>query len=928
MERLMTWAMRHSLLVLVAVAIVTVLAASQLRYLEVAISPQSLIMDGDPEQQFYEDTLRTFGSDRITILYLADERLLEPDRLKAISEVVGNIERLPFVARTLSLFNVPDVRVDDELVTSAPFLATFPLGQEATRQFRDRALNNPFVRKNLLSADGHAMAVNVYLKNGEYEENPDFDAHVARRLREALSPLAGVVAEHYQIGLPYVRSAIVERVADEQLRILSAALGVLLLSLWLMFRRIGAVLIPTVTGGLSIVWLLGAMAALDVPLSILTALVPVLLVIVGSTEDVHLLAETYDGRRRGLSLAHAIRKSIRNLGLAIGLTFVTSYFGFLAVAGNPIGLVREFGLVASSGLAINFALTALLVPVLLKIAAQRRHERRQRRDAALLDRVGTKLTPFILRFRGIILLAALAVMGGFIYAASSLQINNSILNYFDAASPVKQRTESLQSRLAGLYTLQVVVDGHIDGVFTRVEYLDELRKIQHYIARHPLLDHSVSFADYLAVLNSAVNDSGSPELPEDDDVVETLMLFVNADDVSEYVSFDQSKANIFVRHGIAESSALSGALRDLRAFISQQVNPDLDVTVTGESVLTDNAVGHLMIGQLHSLGLVIAVIFGVSALLFVTAKAGLIALVVNAFPIAGLFGVMSLSGIPLDSATSMIAVLALGIGVDHTVHFMVRYNLHCQTGADEFTALSNTLRDELRPIAAASMALAAGFATLAVSAFPPIAYFGYLSATAMLFAFVATVVLTPVLLSYIRLTTIWEMLGTRIRHELQQNCALFRGMSVLQIRRIITLGQVRRYGHDETVVQRGDSGHEFFVVLDGQVELGEESSAAGERRVKTAAVGDVFGIASLMEDKPRRATATAVGRAEVLALDWNRLQRVARFFPRSAYHLFRNLAVITGKRLAGSEAAAIHRLPARFQVLSRDAFDGRRGVGT
>ena len=896
MERLMAWALRHPRLVVMGIVIISMAAASQLSKLTFAISPQSLIIEGDPDQAFYEHALEIFGSDRISIVYISDPALFTPHKLEAIHQVANNLDALPFVRKTSSLFNVPDVHVEDDLVSTKPFLHSPTTAAQDLDEVRARALKNPFVRKNLLSDDGRAMAINVYLNHDDYRDDPTFDAYVAETIQQAIQPLKSVVANSYQIGLPYVRSALANTVAAEQYQTAGAAFGVLLLSLLVMFRRPTAFIIPIITAGLSIVWLLGAMAALEIPLNVLTALVPVLIIIIGSTEDVHLLAETYDGLERRLSLGRAIRKTIKRMSLAITLTFLTSVLGFLAVSANPLSLVREFGLVAAAGLTANFLLTAVLVPVLLRASGEKVRGRKANWAKDAYQRVSAWMTRYILSHRRWVLVACIAFTGVLIHAASSLQINNNILNYFGPDSPVQQRIRELSDDLAGLYTLQIVVDGHIDGAFERVDFLNELREIQHFVEQHPLLDHSMSFADYIAVLNSAVNETGEPELPDDDDVVETLMLFVGPEDVSEYLSYDHSKASIVVRHGISESKELSKTLAELQAFIDSHTDPDLGVKITGESVLTDNAIAYLVDGQVLSLILIIGTIFITTAFLFVNAKAGLIAVVVNLLPIAALFGVMGWAGIPLDSATSMIAALAIGIGVDHTMHFMVRYNLYFSGRTDELTAVAKTIHDEAKPIGAASLALAAGFATLALSSFPPIYYFGLLSAMTMVFSFLATFILTPVLLSYVRLISIWEFLGARVRHELQERCDLFRGMSALQIRRVIVLGRVAKFMHGEAIMRQGEVGHDLYILLHGNVEIATGDGSAG--KVNVVSVGDVFGVAALMCGRPRVATAVAVGNAEVLALSWNRLQRLARFFPRSAYLLFKNLSVVTGERLA------------------------------
>jgi CRP-like cAMP-binding protein len=129
-------------------------------------------------------------------------------------------------------------------------------------------------------------------------------------------------------------------------------------------------------------------------------------------------------------------------------------------------------------------------------------------------------------------------------------------------------------------------------------------------------------------------------------------------------------------------------------------------------------------------------------------------------------------------------------------------------------------------------------------------------------------------------------------------------MRSLQIRRIILLGAVLRFRDGEQIMQRGELGSSMFVLLKGNVIIESTKSDGTPDSFKAASVGEVFGLAALMCGKPRVASATAVGDVEVLSLDWNRLQKISRFFPRSAYRLFRNLSVLMGGRLSDQSALA------------------------
>ena len=162
--------------------------------------------------------------------------------------------------------------------------------------------------------------------------------------------------------------------------------------------------------------------------------------------------------------------------------------------------------------------------------------------------------------------------------------------------------------------------------------------------------------------------------------------------------------------------------------------------------------------------------------------------------------------------------------------------------------------------------------------------------------------LAPLLLSYVPLMTLWDILGTKVRRELVDQCPLFRGMRALQIRRIILLGRVARFEDGDKIMKRGEAGEAIFVLLRGKVAVVTPKMVGSADTVKMASTGDVFGLAALMCGKPRVATAIAMGDAEVLALDWGRLQRIARLYPRSAYFLFKNLSAITSERLANQVA--------------------------
>ncbi len=898
--RLIAYSARRPWPFVLAILIVTVAAATQLGKLRFSISAEGMMVNGDPARAFFERTVKTFGSDNATAVVVADPHLFDRDKLQAVRKAVEALEALPVVSRTESLFSVRNIKTVDGYVTTDPYLAKLPASPEEADRIKKEALTNPLIERNLLSPDGTAMAINVYLNTHDYY--PGFDLAASKQIGQAIAPLQGKLKTVFHIGLPYVRAAITDRINEDQRLILPLCLLVLVLSLAFSLRRMNAVAIPLLTAGLSVVWTLGLMAALDVPINVMTALVPALLIIIGSTEDIHLVAEYHAGIAQGLKRRAAIQFMADNMGMAVFLTFVTTYLGFLSIAINRLDLLQTFGLVASTGLLLNFLITILLVPVCLRAFGEHPDRGLASGGSNLYERLAGHLLRDVLRYRKTILTGTAVIVLCCGAGAGLLRVNNNSMDYFRKDSPIVVRSEFLHDKLAGMGTLSIVLTG-TNGTFLRVSYLQELQKLQKYLADTGRFDKSVSFADFIAVMHSGIDAEfpGTVYLPATDDLVREYMNFISHDIVAPFVSPDYSQARILVRHDIGSSYDLNKAVEGIKAFAARSIDPGLDVRVTGEAYLNSLATDYMARGQAQSLGLMVAVIFVIISLLFLNMKAGLLAILTNLFPVTVLFGVMGYAGIPLDTGTVMIGAISLGICVDHTMHFMVRYHRGTRAHGDTIRALGDTMRHEVVPIVATAVALAMGFGTLALSQFPPVAHFGLLSAMVMLLALVSTFVITPALLSFTRLISVWDLLALDLKAQVVERCPLFREMRPGQIRKTVLLSGVQDFAPGELIVRQGDAASELYVLLEGGAEVWQTRSDGSRYRLTSLSAGGVLGEIALVSDARRIADVMATEPTKTLSLAWTDIHRIARSYPRISSRLFHNLSSIVGDRLASYE---------------------------
>lgn len=890
----------HASLVVVILAILTGFSMYQLPQLRLEITAEGMMVKHDPARQFYEQVLDTFGSDNITIIYLEDPLLFKPDNLRAIQQALTKINQSALVDHTDSLFSLRHVHTVDGLTYTSPYLKNIPQTYEQARSIQQVALQNPLVKNNLLSSDGSAMAINVYFDTTRYFRG--FDETVSTELENILSPLRARLEQVFFIGDPYVRTGISERIRADQQIIVPGAIVLLVITLAISLGRIRAATIPLLTAGISVIWILGLMAYLQIPVNVMNSVIPALIIIIGSTEDIHLLAEYLSGLHRSQNRQQALNFMSANMGTAVLLTFVTTYVGFLTIALNDLGLLQQFGLLTSTGLLLNFLVTVLLVPILLQGFGNLMTGTRQTGLPNIFQQLTGQLLSLTEHHRKIVIVVLMIIVAMATWSAKDLRINNNVMDYFDEQSEMTQRANTLHQNISGIQTFSIVLSGTV-GTFLQVPYIEELWSIQEYLKDSGHFDKSFSFADFIGVIHSGLDGQwpGSVYLPVMNEAVEGYMTFLDHQVAKPFVSSDYSQARIIVRHHISDSETLNSVVSGIHDYARDWLDPALKIQVTGESYLNSRAVDYMARGQAQSLLLMLLVIFVLMSVLFMNAKAGLVVLTTNLFPIIVLFGVMGAFDIALNTGTAMVAAISLGICVDHSMHFMVRYNRLSKSLDSQFQALQSTVAQESAPIIATAIALAVGFAALTVSDFPPVARFGQLSALVMILALISTFVITPILLRYVRLVTVWDMLSIHVKQDVVKRCPLFGGMSLWQARKIIALSEIREYQQDEAILLQGESMDHIYLSLQGNVESWRRDTDGSVHQVATIRAGQVFGAVTPRERQRASTDMVAITPVRLMLLKNRDMQNISRMYPRLAVKMFKNMCGIVGDLLNHEE---------------------------
>jgi predicted RND superfamily exporter protein len=809
MKNYMNWSRNHPAVVILIITLLTVVALHFARRINIETSVQGMVATDSPSARRYHETTAAFGSERVVTVFVRDPLLFTPPQLALLEEIAYQLEGVAGVDRCESIFSADAIADMGGRLSVGPLVEWLPESGEEAAALLARVRRNPLVQNRLVSADGTAMAINLYFT--PLPSAPRFYEDFVDAVEAVITPAAPRFETIFQIGNPYLRKIVGDHLVKDQIRLSLLSLAALILLLAITTRSVSGALLPTLSSGISIVWTLGFMGAAGIPVNILTIIIPSLIIAIGSTEDTHLLTEYISGmQQHGGDRPLAVQFMIAHMGIVILFTALTTFLGFLSICVNSIVILRQFGLAAAFGMLVNPILTATIVPLYLEHCGPRprlspRREKGGTAPSCRIDIFAGRLTRVIVNqrhwiFSGMAILLLLLSL-----AASTVQLNNDIAGVFKERSPVKTRLATIEKYLPGVQTFYLVIDGGHPGVFKEPQHLRQIEALQQFIENHPQFDTSLSLVDYLKLIHREMNggDEAADRLPDTIERTGQYLMLLDDYRVSRLVSSDFRKILVSVRHHMHASHQQKRALTEIDTYLHQHLNAFFQYHLTGELILFMEAADDIAFGQVASICLILIIIFIIMSVLFVNVKAGLISLLPNLFPVAVGFGLMGLFEIPLNIGTAMVAAIAIGIAVDDTIHFMTRYNQEMMAVKNQKEAMVRCIRSEIRPILVTSTALACAFGIYLFSEFVTINQFGFLSAAVILSAMAVDLTLTPSLLCSTKLLTLWDILTLHVRREIVEQSEFFRDLKSSQIKRIILMGRIRNVSRGKRSIGSG-----------------------------------------------------------------------------------------------------------------------------
>lgn len=716
--------------------------------LQLDASTEPLLPAGDPAQHLYRSSVLDFGDDQVFVAAIECDEVFSVDCLSSMERVADPIARLDGVRSVRSLLDVTSFRyvVEEDWIEVRPFIEDIPTDPKVLAELRSRALADPVYRKTLISDDARSAALNISFRDMTDAEfiASDLDGIITRMLA-AESERSGHAFS--VAGRPHMKTRVYRGMVADLTVLIPLSILVVGLVLWIVTGGLRGVFLPLGGAIIACVWTFAAMAVLGRSLTLLTGLLGPTLLAIGSVYGVHVLARYEEEVVDGEAVDAVVLSALRHLTLPVMIAGLTTVIGFGALLVTDVPAVFELGAFSMFGVAVVTVLSLTFLPACLsKLSLRPRSDKPLDRtiDAGL-----ARLAGWVQRRSALVLVVGGVLLAGSTWAIQHIVIDTDYLSYLDEKDPVRVDFEHVNRLLAGAIPVYVVLDGAAVGDFREPELLRAIEALQIKLETVDGVSRSLSFLDSLRTLNRAfhADDPAQEVVPDTRPGVTELLFMIPKSEMQRFSTVNHGRANLIVRTGEVGSAAVQRLTDDLQAQIDANPLP-LGATagITGNAILLARSADGIARSQPLTVGLAVITIFILISLGLRTFGIGAVAMVPNVVPVLVFFGLLGLGAAPLSLPTSLIGSVALGIAIDDTVHFLVRYRSERRDGASPEEAALRCTRFVGRPIVITSVMLFLGFMVVAFSDFATLREFGVLSALTMGICLLTDLVLLPALL--------------------------------------------------------------------------------------------------------------------------------------------------------------------------------------
>jgi predicted RND superfamily exporter protein len=749
---------------LVALLVLLAIAGIVVRGVRADFSPQALFATYEDQAAIDAAFTKTFGkTDNVIAIVMESDDVLSDANLawlhaaslaledKSWCEKVESVTRTPIPRRDGNETDGFEVRVDNPVVGPT-------VEHDEAEALRATIVGSQLFDRRLISMGDSAGKRDVamlafYIDRARTKVNANRPIDKAFNDYLAIHP-APAGSKVKVSGLPHIRVWVVDQFFHDQTRIVPLAMLFCVFSLFLTFRWWAAIIFPVMAVGISVLILVGTMAWADQPFNIINQILPVLLIVVGINDSIHVVSRYMEERVTAPTNQVAGHRTMMAVVIACGLTAITSSVGFASNLLSHTQILRNFSIAAAAGALLTYVITVLFLPPTLTLVAPPSPKSHESRKDGITERVVVWLMGISFRNPWKVVVGTIILMTPAIYLTRSIVIDTRLRETFRPGDEILQTIELLEKKMNGSVPFELHFTATEKGQFDDPEILNAIAGLEDWIEAQDGTISATSYQDYLH--ETWVAYAGDPAKRDQpfksrQQVAQLASLLESgtSNPLDAFVNLSRTEMRVAIAVEDVGSRRSNELSDQLTAEVARRLAkwPSVTLHLTGDAYSASRGLTSLIGDLMGSLFFSTFLIFGFMTVLFRSLRMGLISAPPNMLPLVWTLAYMALQGINLNTTSVIIFSIAVGLAVDDTIHVLARLLEEAREGHSKEECVIRTARGTGRAILSASLMLVGGMAVLFASSFVPVRLFGELMTVTLIGCILGDLMLLPALLA-------------------------------------------------------------------------------------------------------------------------------------------------------------------------------------
>ena len=675
--------LRNRYLVLLAIAIITGLLVTQMKYMRFSYTEANLLPKDHEANIQYDKFLEIFGEEgNLVILGIKDSTIFTPAKFNAWNKLVKDLDSVKQVDFTVSIADVKQLKADrvNRKFVLEPLFNKAPTTNEEVIKIKKQLFENLPFYDNLLYNDQGTLQTAIYI-------NKDIVNTPARRdfIVEILIPTVEKFEKEHQIdvrmsGLPYIRTINSQNIIDEMRLFVLGALGITALIFFFFFRSFRATFITLLVVCIGVIWAFGFIGLFRYEITVLSALIPPLIIVIGVPNAVFLINKYQQEVKKHGNQAKSLIRVISKIGNATLMTNITTASGFATFIFVKSDLLREFGILASVNIISIFILALLIVPITYSFMPLPKEKHLNHLEKKWIENIVFWMERMVKEQRITIYITTVVVIILSMIGVYQIRVSGSLIEDMPKEAQFFKDIKFFESEFGGILPLEILIDTKREKGVMKLSTLKKMERLNDAIESFPELSKPISITNIVKYSKQAFY-NGNPkyyQLPTSQEKAHIFAFTKNSDTNSgmlkNFVDSTGRYARITTFMKDIGTDKMDIIQERLNVVIKKQFPEEkFTVSMTGKALVFLKGTNYLIKNLVISLSLAILLISIFMAWMFRSYKMIFISLIPNMLPLLITAGLMGFFSIPIKPSTILVFSIAFGISVDDTIHFLAKY---------------------------------------------------------------------------------------------------------------------------------------------------------------------------------------------------------------------------------------------------------------